>query len=579
MPKAIFAIIAALLLLSPPGYSTDLVRSTNVKPRAMTGEEYIPNVPYYPSSPGTVCSPGDTVGFTQYDYQSNGSTGNRIVVDETGNVHVIWMNGDPYPSTRLVFFNCLTLSGWMWPGIGTSVSYNDTGDGYCQLDVTNDDRAVIGYHNARTGLESTYVAIDFSNCLGTFNYSHPTNRYGGAYYMWPYVAVDSNGYIHKTVTNNGTPQNILYSRSTDGGNNWIPLQVVGVSSALTQIIVSSPVSDKTCIAYTRDAHDVLVDTTTDLVYAESPDGRTWDFAHPVNVTNYGTDNDSLGVGWDIDAIYDYNDNLHLVWYSRWQTTASIYYLTHLYHYDVASGTITEIANTDSLWPSAGCTFGNYSWHFQKVSLAVNPNTSLHQVFVAYTDFDTSDCALSGYANGDIYGHMSTDDGATWTNRVNLTNSPTPGCFPGECDSDNWPSMAEKANDYLHILYINDKDAGAIPQTQGSVTDNPVTYLRTSISTFGVDEDVKVPAGYALAQNYPNPFNARTIIRFELPRPSHVSIEIYDILGRKVTTLLDEERPAGPQQVTWNADKYPSGIYSYRIEAGVFSQNKKMLLVK
>ena len=151
MQKAIvfLAVICTLMVLIIPAYSADLARFTNVKPVPVTGEELIPIAPYHPSTPGLIASsPGDTVGFTQYDYQSNSCAGRRVAVDVAGGVHVAWMNGNPFPSIRQIYYNCLTPSGWMWPAVGQPVSYR-SGDGYCNLGLTPDDRVSIAYHNAR----------------------------------------------------------------------------------------------------------------------------------------------------------------------------------------------------------------------------------------------------------------------------------------------------------------------------------------------------------------------------------------------------------------------------------------------
>jgi hypothetical protein len=89
----------------------------------------------------------------------------------------------------------------------------------------------------------------------------------------------------------------------------------------------------------------------------------------------------------------------------------------------------------------------------------------------------------------------------------------------------------------------------------------------------------IPKAYALTQNYPNPFNPSTEISFDLPQASHVNLTIYNVLGQKVQTLVDEQREAGSYTVTWDASPYSSGVYFYRISADNFSNTKKMLMLK
>ena len=81
------------------------------------------------------------------------------------------------------------------------------------------------------------------------------------------------------------------------------------------------------------------------------------------------------------------------------------------------------------------------------------------------------------------------------------------------------------------------------------------------------------------QNYPNPFNPSTNIKFELPKTGNVKLVIYDVLGREVETLLNEKLNAGSYEAVWNADKYSSGVYFYKLETGDFTQTKKMILMK
>ncbi|MCL4511420.1 MAG: T9SS type A sorting domain-containing protein [Bacteroidetes bacterium] len=83
----------------------------------------------------------------------------------------------------------------------------------------------------------------------------------------------------------------------------------------------------------------------------------------------------------------------------------------------------------------------------------------------------------------------------------------------------------------------------------------------------------------IEQNYPNPFNPSTQIRFSLSKPSHVKLAVYDMLGREVARLADEEMDAGYHSVTWNARNVSSGVYIYKLSAGSFVQVKRMILMK
>jgi hypothetical protein len=91
--------------------------------------------------------------------------------------------------------------------------------------------------------------------------------------------------------------------------------------------------------------------------------------------------------------------------------------------------------------------------------------------------------------------------------------------------------------------------------------------------------VWVPQRFSLAQNYPNPFNPSTTIKYELPKSSHVSLSVYDILGREVSLLVNERRDAGVYEVKFDGSNLASGVYFYRLQAGDFVAAKKLLLIK
>jgi hypothetical protein len=112
---------------------------------------------------------------------------------------------------------------------------------------------------------------------------------------------------------------------------------------------------------------------------------------------------------------------------------------------------------------------------------------------------------------------------------------------------------------------------------------------------GVESSGSVPAQFGLSQNYPNPFNPTTAISYQLPAPSarqtagglgaegsaisFVTLRVYDLLGRVVATLVNDERDAGTHTVIWDASSHPSGVYFYCLRAGSSVQTKKMIVSK
>jgi hypothetical protein len=95
----------------------------------------------------------------------------------------------------------------------------------------------------------------------------------------------------------------------------------------------------------------------------------------------------------------------------------------------------------------------------------------------------------------------------------------------------------------------------------------------------VNVNITAPAVFYLGQNYPNPFNPSTSIKYSIPRDGLVSLAVYNILGEKVSTLVNQNMSAGNYEVKFDASHYASGIYFYRLDAGVYSSMKKMILMK
>ncbi len=160
---------------------------------------------------------------------------------------------------------------------------------------------------------------------------------------------------------------------------------------------------------------------------------------------------------------------------------------------------------------------------------------------------------------------------------------------GHIDRSTWIAFAK----YLGLEFFSVSSAsgsGYGYQTQrlkGCVI-NGIVYGDTTTSVIGIHQtSTETPQYFSLSQNYPNPFNPTTKIRFEIPLlrgvsasgGRGVSLVIYDLLGREVATLVNEELKPGTYEVDWDAAKYPSGVYFYRIISLDFTETKRMVLIK
>jgi len=105
----------------------------------------------------------------------------------------------------------------------------------------------------------------------------------------------------------------------------------------------------------------------------------------------------------------------------------------------------------------------------------------------------------------------------------------------------------------------------------------IKYVQTPTAV--EERSTSVPSNFSLEQNYPNPFNPTTTISYQLPISSKVTLRIYDLLGREVATLVNQEESAGWKEVEWDASSIASGIYFYKLQANNFIETKKMLIIK
>jgi hypothetical protein len=114
---------------------------------------------------------------------------------------------------------------------------------------------------------------------------------------------------------------------------------------------------------------------------------------------------------------------------------------------------------------------------------------------------------------------------------------------------------------------------ALARATGS-TENSLEPSGTSVG-----EKSETPSTFVLSQNYPNPFNPSTMISYQLPENNHVTVSVFDAIGREVVALVNEVQEAGIYSVQFDASRLSSGLYFYQMRAGKFIENKKMMLLK
>ncbi|HCV42749.1 MAG TPA: peptidase M1 [Bacteroidetes bacterium] len=116
-------------------------------------------------------------------------------------------------------------------------------------------------------------------------------------------------------------------------------------------------------------------------------------------------------------------------------------------------------------------------------------------------------------------------------------------------------------------------------TTGQLDPNNWILKTATVASIGDDGSLVAPFSYRLEQNYPNPFNPTTTVNYQLPRMTHVTLKVYDVLGREVATLVDGVEELGYKSVQWNATNVASVIYYYQLKAGGFMSTKRLLLMK
>jgi hypothetical protein len=147
------------------------------------------------------------------------------------------------------------------------------------------------------------------------------------------------------------------------------------------------------------------------------------------------------------------------------------------------------------------------------------------------------------------------------------------------DKAPWPESADGGGYSLVAVNLNgygNPDSAVYWRASLYINGSP----RRDDTVISIDDTPEpLPDSFELMQNYPNPFNSSTTIEYLLPKQCHVTLRVYDILGREVATLVNQIETPGYKYVNFDAGRFASGIYYYRLETGSYTGTKKMVLLK
>jgi hypothetical protein len=296
-----------------------------------------------------------------------------------------------------------------------------------------------------------------------------------------------------------------------------------------------------------------------LWYSMSADsGQTWGDVSFIAAA------DSIEVNWDaVDRGYkvflDADNNFHVFALGRGPANSSLY---KAYDFKLTGETWTGNCIVEPMLIDKG--LAAIEAEFGDAAPLNAPTLNISDGTIFYSFIDVAD-TTGGVNDYRLYTIYSTDGGAAWSDRVELISDP-------EFQAEEFTDVARTANDNLHVTYCKIE--------VDTITQYYVQVPKDSITT-AIDIPAGVVNNFLLHQNYPNPFNPATTIQFELKKKSTISLIVYNIVGEKIATLIDNKMfSPGLQEIEWNAVDFASGVYFYQLKtAGESCITKKMILLK
>jgi hypothetical protein len=543
-----------------------------------------------------LCSPGDTIGSTAFDIQQFGSFGQRIIVDDYGQAHVVWNDGVPLIGNAYCSWNGRYANGSYFGEITVTENLCS----YIQIDLTRDNdpnnqKSVIAYHRGYDGgYRYSFIDIDTGNLSGGL--PNDPKIFSMINYVYPHLCVASNNNIILATSDIDADTLHLFI-TTDEGESWTFIADIDSALPFSLFVRASrnPGSQKVVFVYCQYMDEYFYQQSNNVWYMLSTDnGITW--GDPINITNYKHPDDMVNgdsVPWaycNVNALFDNNDNLHIAWgthmvYMENNTPHVTFERAKVFHWEEVSDTITQI-NSPSVyydepggWWIEGSVGETGIWRTaaDQPQLVIDP-TNNNLFCLWHGNDDTTDVSAGGYFNGEIYGAYSTDNGLTWSNHVNLTNTRSPGATAGDClDEDFMTANPFIVNDSIYVTYVEDKDAGIYP-IEGSWTQNPIYCWVFSKTLIGIEEQKNNRPNFTSMIISPNPSAHASNISYVLPKSGNVSLKLYDATGRLVRNLENGYKDAGNYIHNINTNDLANGTYFVILNAANGKSYKTNLVV-
>jgi len=582
----LFVLVPAFVLSQNNGFNM-------VNKISEDGSPYVLNTSVSPVSflPSVINPVGTVPDLTTFaDYVTNGNNLRKVVV--FGDTVVV--TGDYLDSNftslseRVIRYNVSYDGGFSWETNALIVSTTDNqAYGIVTGVITTGRTVAMTGRQYETGSRG-FGGADLLIGLGIFDYTlnpPPSREYVG----------DLMSSTELGGSNLSTNDSIFFIKYNYTNNTFNTSSRVLVASPPSEV---STTNTRQTSAVSSNGQNVFVmwwNGTTDaesLAGKESTNGGTsFGSAFVMQPYHYIADGDTLYAWFGMDAIYKPTTNVKCAAFCSNAVSdygARKQYKLLFWSPGINSGNpviVADYRDTALHLMNDSLTFYNYASSMQ-VGMTYVSHPS-----IAFTD-DGSRliCVFTGaqvdtaygYNFNDIFESYSDDNGATWSDPRNLTNTP---------DIDEiYPAIAKEGNtsNNIGVVFQVSECPGSNSFTNTETPRCPVYWVYRrydpvtgNLIPIGVKTiSNEVPNSYALHQNYPNPFNPSTRIKFDMPKNGFVTLKVYDMLGRVVSTLVNNEFiKAGEKEVTFSGHNLASGVYFYRIEAGEFSATKKMTLVK